>query len=270
MASYQGKRLSQVDHRDVPFNDGVRATMEQGAVVRAGVEKTSAKVGDLPGFAQLVVVERASASCGTERFRITAPLKGWVSSKIISFAPRDAAARPETKEPPREDAPLDAARLRAHERTVGKSDPNVEYAFLKGIDYSPGGDSTTGFFVAPSDDGFVGSDSGLAGADSGDELERPALARISSGNIERPEAVMPRVSSGNLEAPASAFPRFGSGNLEVPLVDETDDVAAEPTPIKSPKPPQPRFDPEHRTIYSIIKCCYSSGSPSKGAAFASP
>ena len=59
MASYQGKRLSQVDHRDVPFNDGVRATMEQGAVVRAGVEKTSAKVGDLPGFAQLVVEQRS-------------------------------------------------------------------------------------------------------------------------------------------------------------------------------------------------------------------
>jgi len=214
MASYQGKRLSQVDHRDVPFNDGVRATMEQGAVVRAGVEKTSAKVGDLPGFAQLVVVERASASCGTERFRITAPLKGWVSSKIISFAPRDAAAHPETKEPPRADAPLDAARLRAHERAVGTSDPNVEYAFLKGIDYSPGGDSTTGFFVAPSDDGFVGSDSGLGGADSGDELERPALARISSGNpavcIAAASPVAASASAGTAAstAPDVAFHRM--------------------------------------------------------------
>ena len=273
MASFQGKRLSQVvtTTGDVAFADGDYATMEQGAVVRQGVEKTSAKVGDL--VQALVVVERREASCGTERLRITSPIRGWVSAKIVSRTPLAAAddgAHPETKEP-EPPAALNDANVAALERQLAQQ-PGVEYQFLKGLDYSPGGTSTTGFFVAPSDDDFMGSDAGgletpRTMPDSGDEAE-PALPRISSGNIERPPVALPRVSSGNIEAPASAFPRIGSGNLEVPVSDQ--DYKEPVTPIKQPTPPPQRTDPTKRSLYALIKCCYSSGAPAAGVPFASP
>ena len=86
MASYQGKRLSQVDRRDVPFNDGVRATMEQGAVVRAGVALDSDKVVRLAAGTAVVVDFAEQLPDKKTRYLLVEPVVGWVSRGAVAKA----------------------------------------------------------------------------------------------------------------------------------------------------------------------------------------
>jgi len=65
---------------------------KRGALVRDGVELSSALVGEIPYGERVVVAEQGWEMCGGERLRITSPKAGWLSRKVVAPAARGAAA----------------------------------------------------------------------------------------------------------------------------------------------------------------------------------
>lgn len=69
---------------------GFQVIGKRGALVRAGRELDTARVGEIPYGSRVVAVEKGWEKCGGERLRIVDPKAGWVSRKVL--APLGAGA----------------------------------------------------------------------------------------------------------------------------------------------------------------------------------